>query len=283
LQQAQEGRQVDQNIARVIEFYSNHPISCDNILSKLASSRGSLDKLRAEDLFPHDQDHYSGLEANDQLARHVGLVQGARLADFGAGLGGPARYFAHQYAVKVMGIELTPVRVVGAKELTQRVGLQDRVCILSGDMAAAPLRDSSVDAVVSQESLLHVANKRKALAEAYRILRKGGRLAFTDWVSHKAVPARGADLRWAATLVTTFPSPGRYEDLVRDVGFQLLSIDDPSEQWRITLTNRLAAYQTNGRQTHEHRDDAFERALTRLLALVEEDVLGGIRVVGEKR
>src|ERR1035438_10314419 len=71
---------------------------------------------------PHDQDHYGGLEANDALAERAGICKGTRVVDFCAGLGGPSRYLAHRYGADVTGIELTPARVDGAKELTLLVG-----------------------------------------------------------------------------------------------------------------------------------------------------------------
>ena len=61
-------------------------------LRKLRASRGHLDGLRPEDLFPHDQDHYGGLAATDELARGAQVSNGSRVADFCAGLGGTVRY-----------------------------------------------------------------------------------------------------------------------------------------------------------------------------------------------
>ena len=55
--------------AQTVYFYDRHPISLDIILAKLRASRGHLDGLRPDDLFPHDQDHYGGLAATDELAR----------------------------------------------------------------------------------------------------------------------------------------------------------------------------------------------------------------------
>src|SRR5262249_2946237 len=46
---------------QTICFYDRHPISSDVILAKLRSSRGDLNSLRPDELFPHDQDHYGGL------------------------------------------------------------------------------------------------------------------------------------------------------------------------------------------------------------------------------
>src|ERR1700760_2023918 len=160
-----------QDIRSAIDFYERHPISSEIILAKLKASRGHLDDLRPEELFPHDQDHYGGLAANDALAAHARIEDGTRVADFCAGLGGPARYLAHRFRADVTGIELTPARVKGAQELTRRVGLQDRVRIFEGNVMQVPLPDASIDVVVSQEALLHVPDKPRALAEAFRILR----------------------------------------------------------------------------------------------------------------
>ena len=45
----------------VTTFYDYHPISAEQILSKVEAARGSLKGLKPEDLFDHDQDHYGGV------------------------------------------------------------------------------------------------------------------------------------------------------------------------------------------------------------------------------
>src|SRR6476469_608232 len=120
-------------IRSAIDLYERHPISSEIILAKLSANRGHLNDVAPEELFPYDQDHYGGLDANDALAKRAGIGKGTRVVDFCAGLGGPARYFAHCYGADVTGIELTPARVKGAQELTRRVGLQDNVRIVEGN------------------------------------------------------------------------------------------------------------------------------------------------------
>ena len=90
------------------------------------ASRGNSDNIAPEELFPHDQDHYGGLPANDVLADRADIGNGSRV-DFCAGLGGPARYLAHRFGANVTGIELTPARAKGAEKLTRLVGLQNCV------------------------------------------------------------------------------------------------------------------------------------------------------------
>jgi hypothetical protein len=69
-------------IRSTIDYYERHPISAEIILAKLNASRGHLDDLGPEELFPHDQDHCRGLDANDALAKHAGIGKGTRVVDF---------------------------------------------------------------------------------------------------------------------------------------------------------------------------------------------------------
>src|SRR5215813_8817262 len=82
-------------IRSAIDFYERHPISAQIILAKLEAARGTLEGLKPDDLFAHDQDHYGGLAANDALAQAARIGIGSKVVDLCAGLGGPARYLAH--------------------------------------------------------------------------------------------------------------------------------------------------------------------------------------------
>src|SRR5207248_5265114 len=77
-------------IRSAIDFYDGHPITAQIILAKLKAARGTLEGLKPDDLFPHDQDHYGGVAANDALAKCARIGIGSRVVDLCAGLGGPA-------------------------------------------------------------------------------------------------------------------------------------------------------------------------------------------------
>jgi sarcosine/dimethylglycine N-methyltransferase len=273
-------------IRSAIDFYERHPISCEIILAKLKASRGHLEGLTPDELFPHDQDHYGGLAANDTLAERTGIGAGVRVADFCAGLGGPSRYFAHRYGADVTGIELTPARVKGAEELTRRVGLQDKVRVLEGNVMQVPLAPDSVDVVVSQEALLHVPDKRRALAEAFRILKLGGRIAFTDWVAHRPLSAADRELMWQGMAVTDLYDLPAYAELVREAGFAVSSVEDLTREWGEILTHRLAMYRKLREETRAAGTpaghDAFYESYVRFVDLVNDAGLGGGRFVGRK-
>jgi sarcosine/dimethylglycine N-methyltransferase len=272
--------------SQTVFFYDRHPISCDIILAKLRGSRGHLDGLRPEELFPHDQDHYGGLAATDELARGAQVSNGSRVADFCAGLGGTVRYLAHRYGADVTGIELTPARVSGAEELTRRVGLDGAARIVEGNVMDVPLADASFDAVVSQEAFCHVPDVRKAVAEAFRILRIGGRLAFTDWIVNQPLTAADAELMWEGMAIQPLRSLAEYRSLVESVGFRVISTTDLTEEWGPILKERLAMYQRLREEARQAGTpmghDAFHQSYIRFVDLIQECKMGGVRVVATK-
>jgi SAM-dependent methyltransferase len=274
------------HIRSAIGFYERHPISADIVRAKLQAARGNLDDVAPDELLPHDQDHYGGLAANDALARLAELRRGQRIADFCAGLAGPARYYATRYGVDVTGIELTPARVKGANELTRLVGLDDKVRVVEGNVMAVPLEDASVDAVLSQEALLHVPDKAKALREAHRILKPGGRLAFTDWVAHEPLSEADAQLMWQGMAATNLLNLADYEALLTGCGFTVVSCEDLTAQWAVILKERLAMYlKLRGEAQAVHTaagHDAFYESYVRFVALVGEGRLGGGRFAAVK-
>ena len=272
--------------SQTIYFYSRHPISRDIILSKLKTSRGHLDGLSPEDLFPHDQDHYGGLAATDELARGARISRGTRVADFCAGLGGTVRYLAYRYGADVTGIELTPARVAGAQDLTRRVGLQNSVRVLEGSVLDVPLADASMEAVVSQESFCHLPDRNKALSEAFRILKKAGRVAMTDWVSHQPLSGGGCAIDVGGMAIQPLETIASYRDKAEAVGFRILSVTDLTEEWGPILRERLAMYQSLREEARQAGTpmghDAFYESYVRFVALIQQRKLGGVRLIAEK-
>jgi ubiquinone/menaquinone biosynthesis C-methylase UbiE len=274
-------------ISSAIDYYERHPISAEIVLAKLNGSRGHLNDLVPEELFPHDQDHYGGLAANDVLAERAGIGKDTRVVDFCSGLGGPSRYFAHRYGADVIGIELTPARVKGAEELTRRVGLQNRVRVIEGNVMQVPLRDTSVDVVISQEALLHVPDKERSLAEAYRILKPGGRIALTDWVAHQQLSGFDKQLMWQGMAVAELYNLQTYAALIRRAGFIVDSVEDLTVDWGVILKQRLAMYRKLREEAQAAGTpaghDAFYESYVRFVDLVNDGVLGGGRFAGRKR
>ena len=270
----------------VLAFYSRHPISREQILAGVAARRGNLDALAPEDLFAYDQDHYGGLSVVDALAERARIGSGSQVADFCAGLAGPARYLAHKYGAIVTCIELNPDRALGAADLTRRVGFAHCVRIVRGDVMHVPLAAQTMDAVISQEALLHVPDKRAALSEAHRVLKRGGRLAFTDWAEHRPLDAIDSASMWRGIAAQSVQSFVSYAQMLREIGFRNVAVEDLTADWGEILAERFAMYRKLREETARlgmpTGDEAFYHSYARLVALVQERTLGGGRFTADK-
>lgn len=263
------------------DLYESHPISSETILSHLRSRRGTLQGLLPEDLFPYDQDHLGGLGATETLAAKAGISERSRVVDICAGIGGPARCFAHRHGARVIGIELSVARVRGARDLTHRVGLGAKVRMLVADAANLPLANNSADIVVSQEGLLHVTEKSSALTEAFRILVPGGKLVFTDWVTHRALESADTKL-FGRNFAANLFSIGAYAKSVAKAGFTINTIEDLTTEWRADLSRQHPLAEEIWRGGNSTPLYAFQKGFARFSELVTVDVLGGVRFVAER-
>ena len=273
-------------ILTTVDYYERHPISAQIIIARLKAERSSLDRLKPDDLFPHDQDHYGGLAANDALVECAHIGAGTRVVDLCAGLGGPARYIASRYGAFVTGVELTPARVAGAAELTRLVGLGGQVQVVQGDVTALPLPDASQDAVVSQEALLHVPDLARVFAEAYRVLRPNGRIAFTNWVVHHPLSAADRQLLWDGMTAVTLISIDKHVELLRAAGFEIASVEDETDSWGGILAERLRMYQKLRSEAEQAGTpaghDDFYRSYILFVDLVQKKIMGGARFSASK-
>lgn len=121
----------------------------------------------------------------------AGLPDGARVVDVGCGTGTFAIALAAAApAAEVVGLDGDPeiLALARAKPGAERVDLRE------GLATELPLPDASADRVVMSLLLHHLARdaKERALAEAARVLRPGGRLHVADWGRPRDPLMRGA-------------------------------------------------------------------------------------------
>ena len=266
---------------QIIAMYRGHPISAAHILKKIGPGPHA-----PEDLWPHDQDHYGGLDANAEIADRAGMAPGMKVADFCAGLGGPARWYAHVHGVDVTGVDLTPDRVAGAAALTSAVGLQDRVRVIEGSVTAAPLGDGVMDVVVSQEAFLHIPDYPAAVAEAFRVLKPGGRAVISTLTAPRPLTAEDAELMRRGVGFMALPTTEKWVATFRAAGFARVETEDLTERWAEVLRERLRMYMALREETEAAGDptgdDWFHRAYPRFVELISAGKLGGILIVATK-
>lgn len=113
-------------------------------------------------------------QAVEHLLSAVDVRPGMRLLDVASGPGWGAAAAAARGA-EAVGVDFASAMVAEASRAYPAVEFRE------GDAENLPFADASFDAVICGFGLLHMAEPDKAIAEARRVLRPGGRYAFTVW------------------------------------------------------------------------------------------------------
>ena len=139
---------------------------------------------------------------------------------------------------KVYGLDMTDEMLALARENQRKAGATN-VEFLKGQIEAVPLPDASVDVIISICVINLSVDKRQVLAEAFRVLKPGGRFAVSDVVVRGEVPAqvrRSMEL-WVGCIAGALEE-NEFLTLLRDVGF----VDPSIEPTRVYEINDAKSF-----------------------------------------
>jgi len=253
-------------------MYSWRVRAVEAALAERGLSEGPLTVEQLTALGHLDQYHYYGTEACDEAIEILGLDADRRVLDIGSGLGGPARYLAAETGCRVHGVEIRSDLVETARELTDRVGLGDRVQFSADSAASVTLGDDQYDHLVAWLVLLHLESRVAVLSKCRQALRPGGTAFVEAFVTDDPSPADRRVIRdivemrdpvSTAGLVDQFHAAG-FEDVVT------CDLTEPWTRWTAVRYDRFEdrreqCIDTHGRATYERRAE-FYRTVRDLFA-----------------
>ncbi|MCI0452397.1 MAG: arsenite methyltransferase [Candidatus Latescibacteria bacterium] len=149
------------------------------------------------------------------------LREGETVLDLGSGGGIDVLLSARRVGPTgfAYGIDMTDEMLALARENQRKAGATN-VEFRKGEIEAIPLPAAAVDVIISNCVINLSADKRRVLAEAYRVLKPGGRFAVSDIVVRREIPEairRDAEL-WAGCVAGALEE-WTYRGLLREVGF----------------------------------------------------------------
>jgi arsenite methyltransferase len=204
-----------------------------------ASSRGERDPITSNLYACGDT---AGLPA-EAIAASLGcgnptalarLNAGEVVLDLGSGGGIDVLLSAKRVgpAGKVYGLDMTDEMLALARENQRKAGATN-VEFLKGEIEHIPLPDVSVDVIISNCVINLSGDKDRVLAEAFRVLKPGGRFAVSDVVVRGQVPAvlrRSVEL-WIGCVAGALEED-EYRDKLAKAGFEAITIE-PTRVYRV--------------------------------------------------
>ena len=135
-----------------------------------------------------------------------------RFVDLGCGYGGTLQYLARALgpALRGVGVTVSAHQAQTARHLAHTAGLDPAPAFVEADFHAAPLGDASMDVACSVEAFAHSGDPARYIAEAARLLKRGGRLILCDDFRADTRPdatLSATDRRWLAVFKTGWHVP----------------------------------------------------------------------------
>ena len=133
---------------------------------------------------------------------------------------------------KAYGLDMTDEMLALARENQKKAGVEN-VEFLKGVIENVPLPDNSVDVIISNCVINLSGDKDRVLAEAFRVLKPGGRLAISDVVVRGEVPAaiRKSMELWVGCIAGALEENEYREKLAR-AGFASVDVE-PTRVYRV--------------------------------------------------
>jgi len=155
------------------------------------------------------------------------LHEGEVVLDLGSGGGIDVLLSAQRVGPtgKAYGLDMTDEMLALARENQRKAGVEN-VEFLKGDIEAIPLPDSSVDVIISNCVINLSTDKNRVIAEAFRVLKPGGRFAVSDVVIRGEVPSdvrRSMEL-WVGCVAGALTEQ-QYHQSLWQAGFEEIGIE----------------------------------------------------------
>ncbi|WP_281426152.1 SAM-dependent methyltransferase [Mycobacterium spongiae] len=169
----------------------------------------------------------AGIETVDRMIRQLSTLDGsAAVLDLGSGYGGSARRIAEQCGATVTCVNISDVQNQTNRDKNRRAGLDQRIRVIHGSFDDVPEPDNCYDVVWSQDAILHAPDRRKVLEEAFRVLRPGGQLIFTDPMQADDAPDGVLQPVYDRLNLRDLGSMRFYREAAQALGFEVLDQSD---------------------------------------------------------
>lgn len=119
-------------------------------------------------------------ELNRTMAAMCEINEDSHILDAGCGVGGTAIYMASNFGARVTGITLSPEQLAIAKKNAEKAKLSHLLHFELGDYSNTNFEDHTFDVVIGMESICYAEPKLDFLKEAFRLLKKGGRIVLAE-------------------------------------------------------------------------------------------------------
>ena len=185
----------------------------------------------------------------EELAEDISrlkLSPASRLLDLGCGPWGPLTFIVSRTGCHATGADSSAEAIAAGKLRAASLQLDARVSLLQADLnEPLPFPNSSFEAVISIDVVLHLRDRSQMFQQASRVLTSSGRFLFTDAAVITGEVSEEETQRRASYGPVQFAPPGFNKDMLELAGLQLMEQQDRTASLLKNAAGRLAARQSH--------------------------------------
>jgi len=173
------------------------------------------------------QIHLGGAESTDELFAKAGIAKASCGVDLCCCTGESMRYLVDRYGVgKMTGVDVTLNVIELGNERTRQVGLSDKISFVHTEATNSTLPDESADFVWGEDAWCYVDDKPVLIAEAARLTKPGGIIAFSDWMEGQSMDNAQGERLLGFMKFPNIITLDEYVELLENNGFEITTTAD---------------------------------------------------------
>jgi ubiquinone/menaquinone biosynthesis C-methylase UbiE len=146
------------------------------------------------ELIMGEQIHIGGFASSMELAEKAGIGAGKSGVDFCCCTGAGMRFLVRYRNVdKMTGVDATEKMIDLGRKRNEEEGLSGCIDFFCADVCSSGLPENFADFIWGEDAWCYVENKPALISEAARIVKKGGIIAFTDWIEGSSLSGEEAE------------------------------------------------------------------------------------------
>lgn len=174
------------------------------------------------------------VELNKKMLKLSGIDSNSNVLDLGCGNGNNSFFIHEKTKTKVTGLDLSDTRIENATQTLSEKNekIKTMIRFLQGTTTKLPFKDKTFSHVWSQATIYHVHDKKKALREIARVLKRDGVFIFDDVIKPNQVVSKEAEkFVYERLLFDTSFNLVSYQQELQKLGFRVVYAEDMSQHY----------------------------------------------------
>ncbi len=209
---------------REVKSCCSSKCGCDGSATDIVAASKQLG-YGEQDFYDAPYEANMGLGCGNPVAI-ASLKEGETVLDLGSG-GGFDCFIARKRVGEtgcVIGVDMTPDMITLARKNAEKSGYKNMEFRLA-EIEHLPVADNSVDVIISNCVINLSLDKERVFKEAYRVLKKGGRLSISDVVATAEIPEKIMhDLAMIAGCMGGAEQIDKIKDMLKRAGYKDIKV-----------------------------------------------------------